>query len=150
MSFMSKKAVLTVATALFVAGIAAMVIMQDAEDIFVVDDTTVSETPTRDLYASEQAALASSLSPGLNAPKSVQWRWLPLDMRTFTKGQGRYCGYLNAKDGDGNYLGFQPFLSAVRTARKEIRSGELALVATDAEAGQTVRRMCAEAGYVIP
>lgn len=150
MSFMNKKLFLTIATAMFVAGIAAMVVMQDAADIFVVDESVVSETPTRALLASEQAALAKALSPGLNDPSSVQWRWLPLNMQTFTKGQGRYCGYLNAKDGNGNYLGYQAFLSAVRTGRKEIRSGELALVATDDEALQAVRRMCAESGYQIP
>ncbi|MGV2980006.1 hypothetical protein ACERNI_07345 [Camelimonas sp. ID_303_24] len=150
MPFLTRKTLFTVATGVFVAGIAAMVFMQDAADIFWVDNSLVSDTPTRDLHASEQAALAKSLSPGLNDPESVQWRWLPLNMQTFEKGQGRYCGYLNAKDGAGNYLGFQPFLAAVRTARKEIRSGELALVATDAEAMQVVKRMCAQSGYNLP
>lgn len=150
MSFMNKKSYLTVATIMFVAGIAAMAFMQDAADIFIVDDSVVSPTPTRELLPAEKAALAKTLSPGLNDPESVQWRWLPLNMQTFTKGQGRYCGYLNAKDGAGQYLGFQAFLSAVRTGRNQIRSGELALVATDDEALQAVRRMCAEAGYQIP
>lgn len=150
MSFLTRKTLFTVATGVFVAGIAAMVFMQDAADIFWVDNSLVSDTPTRDLHASEQAALAKSLSPGLNDPESVQWRWLPLNTQTFEKGQGRYCAYLNAKDGSGNYLGFQPFLAAVRTARKEIRSGELALVATDAEALQVVKRMCAQSGYNLP
>lgn len=150
MALNKKKILMGAATALFVAGIAAMAFMQDAADVFVVDDTVVSETPTRELLASEKAALAAALSPGLNDPPTVQWRWLPLNMQTFGKGRGQYCGYLNAKNADGQYLGFQPFLAAVRTARKEIRSGELALVATDDEALQVVKRMCAEAGYPLP
>lgn len=150
MSFRTRKTLFTLATGVFVAGIAAMVFMQDAIDIFWVDNSPISETPTRDLLPSEQTALATSLSPGLNDPQSVQWRWLPLNMQTFEKGQGRYCGYLNAKDGAGVYLGFQPFLAAVRTGRKEIRSGELALVATDSDALQVVKRMCAQSGYQLP
>ncbi|MFC0283902.1 hypothetical protein ACFFJB_09845 [Camelimonas abortus] len=150
MALTGKKIVMGAATALFVAGIAAMAFMQDAEDVFEVDDSVVSETPTRPLLPAEQAALAKTLSPGLNDPSSVQWRWPPLDTRTFGKGRGQYCGYLNARNGEGVYLGFQPFLAAVRTARGQIRSGELALVATDDEALAVVRRMCAEAGYVIP
>lgn len=115
-----------------------------------VDDTPVSATPTRELTADEQAVLIKALSPGLNQPSTVQWRWLPLSTKTFEKGQGRYCGYLNAKDSFGKELGFQPFLSAVTTSHGHINSGELALLATDDEALQTVKRMCAQSGYEIP
>jgi hypothetical protein len=114
------------------------------------DDTPVSTTPTRELTPQEQAVLVKALSPGLNQPATIQWRWLPLSTKTFEKGQGRYCGYLNAKDAFGNDLGFQPFLSAVTTSRGHIDSGELALLATDDEALATVKRMCAQSGYAIP
>jgi hypothetical protein len=115
-----------------------------------VDDVPVSSTPTRDLTSGEQTALVKALSPGLNQPATVQWRWLPLSTQTFENGQGRYCGFLNAKDASGKELGFQPFLAAVTTARGRINGGELALVATDDQALQTVRRMCAQSGYEIP
>ena len=58
----------------------------------------------RPLTAADRAAVSAAVTKKLDNPRSARFKWLPMT-GTFQD----YCGYVNAKDRSGSYIGFTPF-----------------------------------------
>lgn len=104
-----------------------------------------SVAPRRSLSAVEKAAIVEAVTAQMKDPLSAQFKW-PM-MRGDA---GTYCGYVNAKNSFGGYVGFHLF--AVFVSREK-RGQSIAFVqgmageAAGHSASARVVRLCAEDGY---
>jgi hypothetical protein len=64
----------------------------------------------RDLTDAEQLRIAAAILDELRDPDSVRFRWQPLAEDT----PEWYCGSINAKNIFGGYVGYTPFIAALR------------------------------------
>lgn len=68
----------------------------------------------RQITEPEKAAVRLAIEQRLMDPMSAQYRWLPAIGK-----DGAYCGYVNAKNRYGGYIGFAPFLAWIRKPNED-------------------------------
>ena len=68
----------------------------------------------RQITEPEKAAVRLAIEQRLMDPMSAQYRWLPT-----VAADGAYCGYVNAKNRYGGYVGFASFLAWIRKPNED-------------------------------
>lgn len=108
------------------------------EDVFfnTLANNSIEKT-AGPITLAEQAALRAALRKKLNDPESARFRWLERK----SKDGMTYCGFVNAKNRFGGYVGFAPYLAVVQGAFAEII--EFDSPDTDVK---VVREQCAKRG----
>lgn len=94
------------------------------------------------LSAAQRKALYASVTEEFKDPGSAQFRKVVLvdGANAKTKGEGIYCGEVNAKNSYGAYAGFKPFIAAV------LGTGAFTInVAHDADSTAVVTELCRRA-----
>jgi len=90
--------------------------------VCILGVAAASGVNAKQLTAAEKQKIVASMD--LKDPGSAQFRWLPDDPT-----QVQYCGWVNAKNGFGGYVGFKQFLALVeRDARGTITNSVTAMI----------------------
>jgi len=78
--------------------------------------TTTSAIEMRALSQTEKAALARTLSKAVTNPSAAQFKWLPVAANG--SGPIGYCGLVNVKSRNGEYVGFRRFFAMISKGPK--------------------------------
>ena len=80
------------------------------------DTSATAPIEMRPLSRDEKAALAKTLSQTVANPGAAQFKWLPVAANG--SGPIGYCGLVNVKTGNGEYVGFRPFFAMISKGPK--------------------------------
>lgn len=69
----------------------------------VVIPSATNAAPTKPLTLTNKKQIAAAVRAELKDPDSAEFRW------PIPKDKNIYCGWVNAKNSFGGYIGFQPF-----------------------------------------
>lgn len=99
----------------------------------------------RELRSTEKNVISDAIRGSLRDPESARFTWPP-----YVDGVDLYCGYVNAKNSFGGYVGDTRFSAFVVLVEGEIRVAALVGIATgDPDSSQTfaVEQTCSAKGY---
>jgi hypothetical protein len=106
-----------------------------------------SEQSTVPASASLKSAVTQIMTKKLMDGTSAQYRWLPM-----VKDSVVYCGFVNAKNSYGAFIGFQPFMVVGAEGKSGKFTAFSAVVGASAigdRVQQHAARECLDAGYDI-
>lgn len=90
-----------------------------------------------------QKAVMALAEGDLFDAESARWRW-----PDYVEGRKVYCGYLNAKNRMGAYVGFKPFMVYLSRETGQLKVSDLR-IPTGSEERQSLLTECAERGALI-
>jgi len=99
----------------------------------------------RELSGAEKSVISKSILESLKDPESARFKWPP-----YVDGSDLYCGYVNAKNSFGGYVGDARFAAFVVIVDGEIRVSAPVGIATGDPSDPTSRAVeatCAKKGY---
>lgn len=102
--------------------------------------------PLPPFNAETRSKVESSLRDKLFDGESARWRWLPAKDDGTTVAQ--YCGFVNAKNRIGGYVGFQPVWATGRWTGGKFKLF-VSFVGGDSYGTHMATSMCKNAGYAM-
>lgn len=103
--------------------------------LFVLAAASTSPPPI--FTAEQQSAIKEAVGRKLNDPFSAQYEWQPV------QDDASYCGWVNAKNAFGAYVGYKPFFVLYSIGAKTNKT----TVYTVELDTSIVTKMCGDSGY---
>lgn len=103
----------------------------------------------RDLTATEQSVVATSVKRSLKDPESARFEWWPVFLPHNIAGKSTYCAVVNARNGFGGYTGPTLFSVSINFDTSGLADAGAVSFATDQPDSVNDRaiRHCVAAGY---